>query len=134
MSGETFTLNHLGPEEQVASVNVPPMVLVILAAMVVHLIVLGGPGMRVQDTVVGLEILDDPLNLQMALADLASTALVDLVTLEKAISAEVVTRTFDVPGAPMIQALHGTAAALKFLALQISQAASRINCQFRGLY
>jgi hypothetical protein len=79
--------------------------------------------------VVGLEILDDLLNLLMALADLASVGLVDLATLEKAISAEVATRTSDVPGAPMIQALHGMAEALMVLAPQISenQATSRIN-------
>jgi hypothetical protein len=120
---------HSAVKAMVALVDVPPKVLVILAALVAPLIVLIGPGTLVQGTVVGLEILDDLLNLLMALADLASVGLVDLATLEKAISAEVVTRTSDVPGAPMIQALHGMAKALMVLAPRISenQATSRIN-------
>jgi hypothetical protein len=120
---------HSAVKAMVALVDVPPKVLEILVALVAPLIVLIGPGTRVQGTVVGLEILDDLLNLLMALADLASVGLVDLATLEKAISAEVVTRTSDVPGAPMIQALHGMAEALMVLAPQISenQATSRIN-------
>ena len=112
-----------------AKVSDPPKVSVTLAALVVRLIALGGPGTLVQDTMVGSEILDELLNLQMALADLASTALVDLATLGKEISAEVVTRTFDVPGVPMIQALHGTAEAR----ISANQAASRINRRFREL-
>jgi hypothetical protein len=120
---------HSAVKAMVALVDVPPKVLEILVALVAPLIVLIGPGTRVQGTVVGLEILDDLLNLLMALADLASVGLVDLATLEKAISAEVVTRTSDVPGAPMIQALHGMAEALMVLAPRISenQATSRIN-------
>jgi hypothetical protein len=120
---------HSAVKAMVALVDVPPKVLEILVALVAPLIVLIGPGTRVQGTVVGLEILDDLLNLLMALADLASVGLVDLATLEKAISAEVATRTSDVPGAPMIQALHGMAEALMVLAPRISenQATSRIN-------
>jgi hypothetical protein len=120
---------HSAVKAMVALVDVPPKVLEILVALVAPLIMLIGPVTRVQGTVVGLEILDDLLNLLMALADLASVGLVDLATLEKAISAEVATRTSDVPGAPMIQALHGMAEALMVLAPQISenQATSRIN-------
>jgi hypothetical protein len=141
MLRETLALNQLGPEEQVAplsatkatvaSVDVPPKVLVILAALVVHLIVLDGPGTRVQDTVVGLEI----LNVRMALTDQASIGLVDLATLEQVISVEMVTRTSDVPGAPMIQARHGMAEALMVLAPRISanQAALRISNRSMGL-
>jgi hypothetical protein len=119
----------------VASVDVPPKVLVILAASVVHLIVLDGRGTWVQDTVVGLEILNDLLNVPMALTDLASIGLVDLATLEQVISVEVVTRTSDVPGALMIHALHGTAEALMVLAPRIlaNQAALRISNRMMGL-
>jgi hypothetical protein len=145
MLRETLALNQLGPEEQVAplsatkatvaSVDVPPKVLVILAALVVHLIVLDGPGTRVQDTVVGLEILNDLLNVRMALTDQASIGLVDLATLEQVISVEMVTRTSDVPGAPMIQARHSMAEALMVLAPRISanQAALRISNRSMGL-
>lgn len=132
----------------VALANATPVALLILTALAVPLIVLGGPGMRVQDTVAGsgilddllnlpmalagpagLEILGEVLNLLMALAGLASVARVDLATLEKA-TAEVVGS----PGDPMIQTLHGMAEALVVLAPLIStdQATLRINHRIRG--
>lgn len=132
----------------VALANTSPVALVILTALAVSLIVLGGPRMRVQDTVAGsgilddllnlpmalagpagLEILGEVLNLLMALASLASIARVDLAILEKA-TAEVVGS----PGDPMIRTLHGMAEALMVLAPLISadQAAVRINHRIRG--
>ena len=132
----------------VALANATPVALVILTALAVPLIVLGGPGMRVQDTVagsgilddllnlpmalagpVGLEILGEVLNLLMVLAGLASIARVGLANLKKA-TAEVVGS----PGDPMIQTLHGMAEAPMVLAPLISadQAALRINQWIRG--
>lgn len=99
--------------------------LVISTVLVVPLTAVVDSVTQVQDTAVDLEVSDD---LPMTLAGLVSVVLIDLVSLEKAISTDMVTLTLGIPEALIIQAPLVMAEVLVVSALQIlaTLVASRI--------
>jgi hypothetical protein len=116
---EAERVGLLAAKVMVASEITVPAALVALTVLVVGplIAVVGPPATLVRDTVVGLEASGD---LPTTLAGLVPVTLIDLATLEKAISAGVAAPTLGAPGALKIQDPPVMAEDPVALALQIS--------------